>query len=140
MKSLFLIQLIFITILINCKTNEGARILGIFPLQGQSHFVICNRLMKLLAKSGHQVDVISHFPEKMPIPNYKDFSLDGTLFPIVNNVNYSDIKMFSTISLKNLFLYSGDKVCDLLKHGIFENILNNPPNDPPYDLVIIEVI
>ncbi|XP_051166485.1 UDP-glucosyltransferase 2-like isoform X2 [Leptopilina boulardi] len=132
------IGLIIITI-INCKINDGARILGIFPLQGSSHFVMCERLMKLLAKNGHQVDVISHFPLKEPFPNYKDFSLNGTLHPIVNNVNYSDIHLFSTKSLKNLLLYAGDKVCELLKHPILENFIKNPPNHPPYDLVIIEI-
>lgn len=33
--------------------------------------------MKRLAEVGHQVTVISHFPEKNPHPNYKDLSITG---------------------------------------------------------------
>lgn len=131
---------LIIAIAINCETSEGARILGIFPLQGISHFLMCDRLMKILAERGHQVDVISHFPLKVPFPNYNDFSLEGSLYPITNNVNYSDIRMFSTTSLKYLLFYSGDKICELFKHPILENVIKNPSNDPPYDLVIIEVL
>lgn len=47
----------------------GARILGIFSLAaGPSHFLMYERLMIELAKRGHKVDVVSHFPQKQPIP------------------------------------------------------------------------
>ena len=56
---------------------HGAKILGIFPLPGKSHFIISSALLKELANRGHQVTVFSPFPEKSPIPNYTN--IDKTL-------------------------------------------------------------
>jgi len=36
-------------------------------------------LMKGLAKRGHQVDVVTHFPQKNPIPNYTEYQLGGEI-------------------------------------------------------------
>lgn len=33
--------------------------------------------MKALAEAGHEVTVVSHFPNKEPIENYKDEALTG---------------------------------------------------------------
>ena len=49
---------------------HGAKILGIFPLPGKSHFIVSSALLRELANRGHQVTVFSPFPEKSPIPNY----------------------------------------------------------------------
>lgn len=53
---------------VNFGFLECARILGIFPLPGSSHFAMHGRIMRELAKSGHEVDVVSHFVPKTPIP------------------------------------------------------------------------
>lgn len=44
------------------------KILGVFPLTGPSHFAMFGQLMKGLAEKGHEVDVVSYFPQKTPIP------------------------------------------------------------------------
>lgn len=59
------------------QSCNGYRILGIFPHLGASHFRFFHPIMKRLAEVGHQVTVISHFPEKNPHPNYKDLSITG---------------------------------------------------------------
>lgn len=135
---IFLIATVLITIM--CVENEGARILGIFPLPGKSHAILGEQIMKVLANKGHQVDVITHFPMKKPYPNYKDFSLQGSAEVITNNLNYTMVKSISVRSIKNLLDLTGDPVCSLLNHTVFQNIIQNPPKDPPYDLVIVEVI
>jgi len=56
---------------------HGAKILGIFPLPGKSHFIVFSALLKEMANRGHQVTVYSPFPEKSPIPNYTN--IDTTL-------------------------------------------------------------
>jgi glucuronosyltransferase len=56
----------------------GAKILGIFPVPGKSHFAVSAVLMKELASRGHQVTVLSPFPEKSPIPNYTDIDMRAT--------------------------------------------------------------
>ena len=134
----FLTIIVIITIAKNSET-DGARILGIFPLNGKSHFVMCEQLMKTLAKKGHQVDVISHFPLKKPFPNYKDFSLDGTLPNVLNNITYENLQAFGGFSLKQFIDTAGNKICELMEHPAINNIIKNPLNDPPYDVVIIEV-
>lgn len=47
---------------------QNHNILGIFPLQSTSHYVMFERLLKTLAAEGHDVDVISHFPQQEKIP------------------------------------------------------------------------
>jgi nucleoside-diphosphate-sugar epimerase len=37
-------------------------------------------IVKELAERGHDVTVVSPFPEKNEIPNYKDFALDANIF------------------------------------------------------------
>lgn len=50
------------------------KILGIFPTWARSHFFVGSALMKGLAEKGHQVTVISPFPEKKPIKNWRDIN------------------------------------------------------------------
>lgn len=140
MASLYSFTIIAIIpiVITNSETNE-ARILGIFPLNWKSYFVMCELLMKTLAKKGHQVDVISHFPLERPFPNYKDFSVEGTLPNIQNNMTYKTFQSLSGFSLKEFIDSTGNAICKLIKHPVINNIIQNPPNDHPYDLVIVEV-
>lgn len=40
---------------------DSARILGIFPHHGESHFVFFEPILRALDDAGHEVHVISHF-------------------------------------------------------------------------------
>lgn len=62
--------LIFVAFLLTVHITYGAQILAIFPLCVTSHFAMFERLMKGLAERGHEVDVVSHFPQKRAIPRY----------------------------------------------------------------------
>lgn len=42
-------------------------------------------LMRNLAERGHNVTVISHFPDKNPVPGYKDVTLEGLADISLNN-------------------------------------------------------
>lgn len=53
------------------------RVLGLFPHPGISHFHFFHPIMKGLAEAGHNVDVVSHFPDKNPVKNYHDLPLVG---------------------------------------------------------------
>lgn len=75
MRKLNLRTLILALMLIQCA--NGLRILGIFPHLGASHFRFFQPIMKRLAEVGHQVTVISAFPEKNPLQNYTDLVLTG---------------------------------------------------------------
>jgi glucuronosyltransferase len=57
--------------------SSGARILGLFPMAARSHMAVHSALVKELAHRGHEVTVVSPFPEKTTITNYKDITLDA---------------------------------------------------------------
>lgn len=74
--STFRIQLA-VVLLLSCCAANGHRILGLFPHPGISHFQFFHPVMKALAEAGHEVTVVSHFPSKQKIENYKDEPLTG---------------------------------------------------------------
>lgn len=120
------------------RTN-GARILGLFPLNGKSHFVMFQEVMKSLVEKGHQVDVLSTFPQEKKYPNYTDLSI-ADLAPVkVNNMTYQFVQLISGSSEKVLIEETGNDVCNFLQWDQLQKLIKNPPNDPPYDLVIAEV-
>ncbi|KAF2881519.1 hypothetical protein ILUMI_24653 [Ignelater luminosus] len=117
---------------------NGYNILGIFPHPGKSHFDVFEPLMKELTKRGHQVTVISHFPQKRPLPRYEDVSLRNTA-PIrmdvfdMNGFKLSRFEQYyDVINLMNV----GQSSC--------ENGLSSQPlkdflsSDRKFDLIITE--
>lgn len=62
------------------KANSPYKILGILPHTGKSHFIFFEPLMKALAKKGHRVTILSHFPQKQPFDNYIDVPLSNESF------------------------------------------------------------
>lgn len=57
-------------LLIFCNIANCAKILGIFPCPGYSHFILGEKLFGELAKRGHEVTVISEFEPNEKIENY----------------------------------------------------------------------
>ena len=136
----FVILTLTILLYVNVQPSYGLRILGLFPFQVHSHFVMCEELMRGLAAKGHQVDVYSHFPQKKPLPNYTDFSLKGTLPAVSNNLTFDVASITAPEEIIKYWLkIHGTSVCGLLKHPLFQKLFHNPPKDPPYDVVITEV-
>ncbi|KAJ6648179.1 UDP-glycosyltransferase UGT5, partial [Pseudolycoriella hygida] len=56
---------------------SGLRVLGLFPHPGASHFHFFHPIMLGLAEAGHNVTVVSHFPDKNAPSNYKDLVIGG---------------------------------------------------------------
>ncbi|XP_046736278.1 UDP-glucosyltransferase 2-like [Diprion similis] len=130
---------LFLHIITEVPGANGARILGMFPLNGKSHFAMFEVVMKSLADRGHRVDVLSTFPLKKPYPNYTDLSIGEWVPVIVNNMNYDLVLEISGSSEKAFIELTGNDVCDNLKLPPLQKLINNPPDDPPYDLVIVEL-
>lgn len=57
--------------------TNGYKILGVFPTMAKSHYITGSALMKGLAEAGHEVSVISPFPQSKPIKNYRDITVEG---------------------------------------------------------------
>lgn len=132
--------LVFASIVRYNGNIDAARILGMFPLPVRSHFVMCESLMRGLAARGHQVDVVSSFPLKNPPPNYRDISLADILPPNVNNMTLDVAKGLTASGMRTILSGAGMRVCDALYSPQLRNLIDNPPNDPPYDLIINEVM
>lgn len=49
---------------------QSYNILAIFPLQAGSHYVMYERVLKALVAKGHEVDVVSHYPQKTKLQGY----------------------------------------------------------------------
>lgn len=62
------------------------RILGLFPHPGQSHFHFFHPILRGLADAGHDVSVVSHFPDKHAPANYKNLRLPITTM-LANSVD-----------------------------------------------------
>lgn len=58
---------LFFLIVLKVQTGENAKILALFTLPGKSHFNMFEPFLKGLVQRGHEVDVVSHFPQKEPI-------------------------------------------------------------------------
>lgn len=108
-------------------------------MHSKSHYVICERVIKALALKGHQVDAYSHFPSSKPIPNFKDFSLAGSLPDLKNNVSYERTLEGRKFKVGAFMNSVGTNLCQIMSKPMFQELLKNPPQDPPYDLVIVEV-
>lgn len=114
--------------------------LGIFAFHGKSHFIMFEALMKGLAKKGHQVDVISAFPLKKPVENYTDLVSIPIKLTLVNNVSFD----FMKINLREMPVHAvstigGNELCEYLNLPEIQKIIKDPPTNPPYDVVIIEI-
>jgi hypothetical protein len=50
--------------------SHGARILGVFPYQANSHMINMRALMLELASRGHHITEVTSFLESKIVPNY----------------------------------------------------------------------
>jgi glucuronosyltransferase len=118
--------------------SEPAKILGVFHFNGRSHFIMFQALLKGLAARGHQVYVVGHHPQKKPISNYTDISVQGSLPDLMNNftINFArelgkDINLLDFIWRTNL-----DMCRIVLEHPKVQRLINS---DEKFDLIITEI-
>ena len=131
---LFKIFSLFLLLVIS--VSNGYRILAVFPFYGRSHMGVLEQIAKGLAKKGHQVDVISHFPLKKPFPNYTDIAflpdhtnhapLDYSIFTVKDNRNQWGKKI-----LRN--------ICDYPGLPEFSKIIEEGKTKKKYDLLLVHV-
>ncbi|XP_015121996.1 UDP-glucuronosyltransferase 1-9 [Diachasma alloeum] len=132
-KLLFLFTLI---LLIHNENTSALKILAIFPFAGKSHFIGGEHLLKKLTRRGHSVDVVSHFPQKDAIPNYRDISIRGSSPIIANNVTFDNFSKFNSVQHKNFVEAAGTDVCDLLGFHVLQELMETPKGT--YDVIIVE--
>jgi glucuronosyltransferase len=59
----------------------------LFPVSAPSHAAVNFALVKELARRGHQVTVLSPFPQKKHIPNYFDIAIEKIQFETLLNMS-----------------------------------------------------
>ncbi|XP_015113283.1 UDP-glucuronosyltransferase [Diachasma alloeum] len=119
--------------------NEAYRILAVFPLPSKSHHLMFDSIIKGLTGRGHQVDVVTLYPLKNPPPNYKVIAnLEGKQESLVNQLSVAIAIQFGSDFTRQLALRSGNPFCEYLGLPEMQEIIKNPPQDPPYDLVVTE--
>ena len=123
---------------------ELYRILSVFPWAFKSHNMLFQTLMKGLAKRGHQVDVISHYEPVNPPKNYKTILNLAELDIEYPKLEFDSIKE-TIANFRDIITFAsktkiGIPVCAIMSQEKVQQLLRNPPKDPPYDLIIIEVI
>lgn len=96
--------------------------------------------MKALARKGHQVDVISTFPLKKPYPNYNDRVVLAAPRDFMNNMTYEEaFTMIRSSAAQAVATFAGYEICEHLNNPKLQELIHNPPKDPPYDAVVMEV-
>ena len=71
--------LIFVLVAFFAASSRGAKILGFLPFGASSHFTIGQAIVKSLHKVGHEVTMLSPYPQKKPLKNYRDISTKDIL-------------------------------------------------------------
>ncbi|KAL7293656.1 hypothetical protein TKK_0012735 [Trichogramma kaykai] len=135
---------ITIFLILNCATGlmmcDAYRILGVFPFAAKSHNILFESLMKGLAKRGHQVDVVTHFPLSKPPENYRDIiNLNGTMENLVNNFTIEFVNQMAGDIVESIATNYGNRICEFMGLPEMQQLIHGPLPNPPYDVVITEV-
>ncbi|XP_065219659.1 uncharacterized protein LOC135845124 [Planococcus citri] len=136
MKEKQIIPTVFISLVLVIE-SQCANILGVFPLNFKSHYIIYQSVMKELARRGHNVTVINPFPMNEAQQNYTDIDIKEC-FNLAGSFVFNDVHMQRNPFLKTYeILHEGGKLvermfqCEKLKQFLSRN--------DSYDLVITEI-
>ncbi|XP_050344522.1 UDP-glucosyltransferase 2-like [Nymphalis io] len=110
-------------------------ILSILPYHGKSHFFVFKVYLQELAKRGHNVTVISHFPQDDPPKNYHDISLAGSIDAIEDNLPFH--RSFFSILEVGIYLTNSGKVnCDIMLAN--KDVQKLVKDKPKFDVIVVE--
>ncbi|XP_047534233.1 UDP-glucosyltransferase 2-like [Vanessa atalanta] len=110
-------------------------ILSILPYHGKSHFFVFKVYLQELARRGHNVTVISHFPQTDPPRNYHDISLAGTIEAIEDNLPFH--RSFLSILEVGLYLTNSGKVnCEIMLAN--KDVQKLVKDRPRFDVIVVE--
>lgn len=116
-------------------STSALNILAIFPYQGKSHFLVFNVYLRELANRGHNLTVISHFPEEKPHKNYNDISLAGSI-PVFADEVPMERSYLTLFGLLHFLLTSGIENCEvMLANKDVQKMIRKKPH---FDVVVME--
>jgi glucuronosyltransferase len=96
-------------------------------------------LLKGLAARGHQVYVVGHFPQKKPIPNYTDISVEGSCPGVFNSFSVQSALEFGQYyNLLMFFFRTANDICKtVLEHPKVQELISS---NNKFDLIITEIL
>jgi len=62
-----------------CSLSNGLRIFGVLSFGSHSHFTLGNSILETLHEANHEITVVSPFPRKVPMKNFREISTADTL-------------------------------------------------------------
>lgn len=136
-------QVIFSMLLaiVSVLPSTSYMILGVFPFQSRSHQMLFDGISKGLVRKGHQIDLVTVYPTTKSLPNYKVVvNLQNITESLVNKWNVKFASELGDDTLPIIASQYGNDLCEYLGLPELQKIIKNPPRNPPYDLVIVEVI
>ncbi|KAJ9574467.1 hypothetical protein L9F63_008355, partial [Diploptera punctata] len=121
------------------QSANSAKILAIFSHIGKSHFDVIAPFLEQLAKRGHDLLTISHFPRKEPLPNFKEIDLRGTFVinKTVEVIEFKDASNFGNIMSLLLLSEWGAISCErTLQHPEVQKLIHS---NEKFDLLVTEI-
>jgi len=125
--------------------SESAKILAIFPHTGKSHFFMFQPFVYKLAERGHEITIMTHFPDPNPPKNVKYLSIESKEAEIQFNSFSMELlesipKHFLSIvtplmSITSLREFGIDACQKGLSHPNVQNLLKDKHE---FDLSIVE--
>jgi glucuronosyltransferase len=129
--------LLFTTLLLFPSKVAAYKILALFPHTAKSHFVMGEALMKGLAARGHQVFVVSHFPQDQPVANYTDISLVGSMKNAVGNMPLENVGDGDAMMTINMLANIAVETCEkALSYPPIQKLINS---EETFDLIVAEL-
>ena len=136
-------QLLCLPVLILLQIPDNvlcARFWIILPTHVKSHFIMLEPYLKALVSRGHELVVISHFPQKEAVAHYADIVLEDSL---MTPSSETGVPIEHVQSVKNPTV----NVIHLAKYGVHtcETVLSHPSvkklimSDEEFDVVVNEV-
>nr|QBK47175.1 UDP-glycosyltransferase UGT42H1 [Chilo suppressalis] len=130
----FLCVCVLVTIL-TCSSS-ALKILSVFPYPGKSHFIVVRVLLRELARKGHDVTVISYYPEKNPPQNYHDIVLSGESIAAEDSLSIEDFNYMSVIQTSFYLTLTGKENCEILLSN--KEVQDLVKRKTKFDVVLVE--
>ncbi|KAL4715802.1 hypothetical protein ACJJTC_006381 [Scirpophaga incertulas] len=116
---------------------SALNILGIFPYPGRSHFIVYSVFLQELSRRGHNVTVISHFPEKQPRKNYHDIPLGVVAEKSQDLLPVGERSVLSHLMVALYLTSSGSDNCETLLAN--EKVRSLVKKEQKFDVIFVEL-
>lgn len=98
-------------LVLNFYETDSAKILAIFPYPAKSHFTFNNAVMKSLSDAGHQITIITSFPQDITLENFTLIDTSKDFLIQVGNTTYNEFTDYSAYSITNVAFHHEKPTC-----------------------------